>query len=52
MNKLIKRMKRMKQQRQQRNNNLVINGIHVPRDRKQWTDDLEREIIAARARYW
>lgn len=48
MNKLIKRMK---QRRQHRNNNLVINGIHVPRDRKQWTDDLEREIAAARARW-
>ena len=43
---------RLKERRKARKNTMYINGISVPRDRQQWTDDLEREITAARARYW
>ncbi len=42
---------RLKDRRKARKNLLYINGISVPRDRSLWTDDLEREIAAARARW-
>lgn len=29
---------------------LCINGVFVPEDRHQWTDDMEREIMKMRSR--
>ena len=42
---------RLKERRKARKNLLYINGIHVPRERSEWTDDLEREIASWRARW-
>ncbi len=42
---------RLKDRRKARKKLLYINGISVPLDRSLWTDDLELEIAAARARF-
>ena len=42
-------MSRIRKRRDNRKNMIQINGIYVPRDRKMWTDDLEREMLRARS---
>ena len=44
--KIMERISKRKRNRKHMNQ---INGIYVPKDRKLWTDDLEREMLRARS---
>ncbi len=49
---MLKNMIKQLAKRRSRNQHFTrYNGVYVPKDRRLWTDDLERELIKARTRF-